>query len=128
MKVGVARLSLGIPGAETLKDRRRVTRSFRDRVRARGSVSIAELSPGEDPRLARFGVAVVAGDSAEADLLLSRVIEEARRLPDAVLLDVGTEVLAFGRSGEGLAARVLREEPQPGEAWPPAVDPRAGRR
>src|SRR5439155_15492856 len=43
MFVGVMKLSFHLPGARSLKDKRQVVRSFRDRVRARLDVSIAEV-------------------------------------------------------------------------------------
>ena len=44
MFVGVLRLTFHVPHARSLKDKRSVVRSFRDRVRARFDVSIAEVA------------------------------------------------------------------------------------
>ncbi|MFM2077254.1 MAG: hypothetical protein RJA49_1144, partial [Actinomycetota bacterium] len=43
MFVGVARIVLQIPGARSLKDRRRVVTGLKDRTRATLPVSIAEI-------------------------------------------------------------------------------------
>ena len=43
MHVGVMRLVLEIPGARSLKDKRQVVRSFKERVKSRLGVSIAEV-------------------------------------------------------------------------------------
>jgi uncharacterized protein YlxP (DUF503 family) len=99
MFVGVTRIVLSIPGARSLKDKRSVVRAFRDRARARLSVSIAEV--GELDRLqgAIFGAAVVARDSAHCSSLLSEVERMARGLREALLTDVSTEIIAFGNGG-----------------------------
>ncbi len=96
MFVGVSRLSFHIPGARSLKDKRQVVRSFRDRVRARLDVSIAEVAHQDLHQRATFGVAVVSGDSAVCDELLARVGSLATDVRDAVLLDRSTEILNVG--------------------------------
>ncbi|MCC6216203.1 MAG: DUF503 domain-containing protein [Polyangiaceae bacterium] len=142
MFVGVARIVLQLPGARTLKDRRQVVRSFKERVRARGAVSIAEVGDLERPGAATLGVAAVAADSAAAHRLLATVVELARTLPDAVLADVATEVASRGQGGAGLAsdlgrgrggsargAPAARDEAPPADAeWPPAVESRVATR
>jgi uncharacterized protein YlxP (DUF503 family) len=100
--VGVARIVVQIPGARSLKDRRVVVRSFKDRVRARLRISVAEVGDAERWQLATFGVAVVSPDRAKCEELLGAAVSVARSLPDAVVADVRTEVLSFGRGGEGI--------------------------
>jgi uncharacterized protein YlxP (DUF503 family) len=102
MFVGVARLVLQIPGARSLKDRRRVVKSFKDRVRARLPVSVAEVGDVERYQLATLGVAVVSGDSDRCREVLSRIRSLADQVGDAVLADVRTEVLSFGSGGQGI--------------------------
>ena len=96
MFVGVSRLSFHIPGARSLKDKRQVVRSFRDRVRARLDVSIAEVEHQDLHQRATFGVAVVSSDAAVCDELLWRVGSMAGDVKDAVLLDRTTEILTMG--------------------------------
>ena len=58
MHVGVLRISLHIPHARSLKEKRSVVRRFRDRVRARFEVSIAEVDAQDLLQRAVFGVSV----------------------------------------------------------------------
>jgi hypothetical protein len=102
MFVGVARLVLQIPGARSLKDRRRVVKAFKDRVRARLPVSVAEVGDVERHQVATLGVAVVSGDSDRCREVLSRVRSLADQVGDAVLADVRTEVVSFGAGGQGI--------------------------
>lgn len=102
MVVGVLRLSLSIPGARSLKDRRRVVHAFRDRVRARLSASVAEVGDLDNHRVATLGVCAVARDAGHVTELLEGVIRMASGLRDAVLADVRREMIPFGETGEGV--------------------------
>jgi uncharacterized protein len=106
MFVGVMRLVLNVPGARSLKDRRRVVHAFRDRVRARISVSIAEVGDLERYQVAALGVAVVARDSAHCSELMAEVAKEARGLRDAMLLELATEVVPYGDGGKSVRGGV----------------------
>ncbi len=96
MFVGVLRLTFHIPHARSLKDKRRVVLSFRDRVRSRFDVSIAEVGAQDLHQRAVFGVSVVSGDAAVCDSILERVARAAETVGDAVLTDRATEVLTIG--------------------------------
>src|SRR5258707_348131 len=102
MHVGVMRLVLEIPGARSLKDKRQVVRSFKERVKSRLSVSIAEVGHLDKLQLATFGVAVVYGDAAMCEELLGRVTSMAGSLPDAILADRASEMIPFGEGGTGV--------------------------
>lgn len=102
MFVGVLRLVLQIPGARSLKDRRRVVRSFKDRVQSRLRLSVAEVGALDEHQRAIIGVACVSGDAARVDELLSSAASMAGTLRDAVLLDRATEIIPFGREGGGV--------------------------
>lgn len=102
MFVGVMRLGLMLPGARSLKDKRRVVLSFKERVQARMRVSIAEVGGLDHPRHATLGVAVVSNDAAVCDSVLADVAAMANNLPDAVLADRATEIVPFGEGGTGV--------------------------
>ena len=102
MFVGVARIVVQIPGAHSLKDRRTVVRSFKDRVRARLKVSVAEIGDPERWQIATFGVAVVSSDRGRCEELVASAVSVARSLANAVVADVRTETLSFGHGGENI--------------------------
>lgn len=102
MFVGVMRLGLMIPGARSLKDKRRVVLSFKERVQGRLRVSIAEVGALDHPRHATLGIAVVSNDAAMCDSVLADVGAMANNLPDAVLADRATEIIPFGAGGTGV--------------------------
>jgi uncharacterized protein YlxP (DUF503 family) len=110
MFVGVLRLTLHIPGSRSLKERRRVVRSFKDRAQARLRASVAEVGALEDHQRAVLGVAVVANEAARVDEILAVAANMASTLRDAVLVDRATEIIPFGEDGRGVG------EGQPGGA------------
>jgi len=96
MHVGVLKLTFHIPHARSLKDKRSVVRKFRDRVRAKFDVSIAEVAAQDLHQRAVFGVAVVSSDAAVCDSVLEQVARAAETQEEAVLTDRATEVIAMG--------------------------------
>lgn len=75
-------LTLHLPGAQSLKEKRAVVRSLVARLRARLELSAAEVGQQDRVQHAQVGFAVVSGDLATA----RRVADEARRFADAELL------------------------------------------
>jgi len=126
MFVGVARLVVSIPGAQSLKDRRRVVKSLKDRIRAKMPVSIAEIGDLERYQVATLGVAVVSNDSGRCSEVLSAVTRMARGARDAVLADVGTEIMTLGDGGKGVRGGIEqalgRLADEPGAAWKDEAD------
>ncbi len=120
MFVGVQRVVLQIPGARSLKDRRQVVKSFKERVQARLRISVAEVGDLDNPRVATVAMAVVANEASFCDEVLARAASMASTLPDAVLADRATEIIPFGRAGHGLQGgieqlRLDDDEPGPGD-------------
>src|ERR1019366_3416655 len=97
MFVGVLRLTFHIPHARSLKDKRRVVLKFRDRIRARFDVSIAEVDAQDLHQRAVFGVAGVSGDASLCDSVLEQVARAAETAEDAVLTDRSTEFVTIGQ-------------------------------
>jgi len=96
MFVGVLRLTFHIPAARSLKEKRAVVRKFRDRVRARFDVSVAEVGAQDLHQRAVFGVSVVSGEASICDSVMEQVSREAETQPEAVLTDRETEVITVG--------------------------------
>src|SRR5258706_16132079 len=103
MYVGVAGLVLQIPGARSLKDRRSVVKSYKDRLKSRLSVSVAEVGDVEAWQVATLGVAVTSKDRSRCEEVLSQAASMARSLSEAWLADLRTEVISFGPGGDRIA-------------------------
>jgi len=79
---------LSLPGCSSLKEKRMVVRSLKDRIRPRFNVSIAETDLQDVVRRAEITVALVADGRSRADSVLDRIdayIErDGRALPVGV--------------------------------------------
>jgi hypothetical protein len=78
MFVGVLTLTLAIPEAMSLKDKRRAIRSLKDRLAGKHNVSVAEVDDLDEHRSAVIGVAMVANDRRFVDGCLSKIVDEVR--------------------------------------------------
>src|SRR3954449_9806422 len=125
MFVGVARIVLQIPGARSLKDRRRVVKGLKDRTRAKLPVSIAEIGDLERWQVATLGVSVVSNDSARCSEVLSHVASLAGAARDALVADVATEIVSFGDGGAGIRGGIEQALDR-GAFADPSFEPGAG--
>lgn len=74
MFVGILRLDLLVPGSDSLKDKRRVTRSLIERLRRRFGVSAAEVDGQGLWQRAIVGTCFVSGEQAEVQKALDGMI------------------------------------------------------
>jgi uncharacterized protein YlxP (DUF503 family) len=111
------RLVLEVPGARSLKDKRQVVRSFKERVKSRLSISIAEIGDLDKLQIARFGVAVVSEEASVCEELLGRVTSLASTLPDAIVADRAVEIIPFGEAGRGLRGGIEQTDLHTAPEW-----------
>jgi uncharacterized protein YlxP (DUF503 family) len=102
MVIGILQFELLIHDAESLKDKRRVLSSLKDRLRRENQVSVAEVGNADDMKRAVVGVAVVSRDGAHAAEVLDHVTEKVRDLRECELGDCTRELL-HGRSAADVA-------------------------
>ncbi len=75
MVVGILKVSLYMEGARSLKDKRRVVRSVKDRVKSKFNVSIAEVGSLDNHQTAQLGICVVSTECAHADSQLNKTLD-----------------------------------------------------
>lgn len=92
MIVGTLRVRLLIREARTLKDKRQVVKSIKDRLRNGFNVSVAEVAALDNRQLAELGLAMVANEAHPIKLALGQIVEALRSHPIAELLDYELEV------------------------------------
>jgi len=93
MVVGILEMRLVIREATSLKDKRRVVKSLRERIRNKFNVSASEVDALDRRQTAVLGVAIVTNDGPFADRVLAKVVDLVRRTGGAELIDYETEVL-----------------------------------
>ncbi len=93
MIIGVLTVDIGIDGAFSLKEKRMVLRSIRDRVRHKFNVSLAEVDGHDVWNYSRLGVAVVTNQQKHANQVLSKVAELLETIRGCTVEDVDIEFL-----------------------------------
>jgi uncharacterized protein YlxP (DUF503 family) len=93
MTIGVLQLELSIPDAMSLKDKRRVVKSIKDRIAHHHNVSIAEVGALDEHRRSIIGMAMVANDRSYVEGALSKLVDFVRMVPQASLVDYQIELL-----------------------------------
>jgi uncharacterized protein YlxP (DUF503 family) len=92
MIVGTLRVRLLLREARSLKDKRQVVKSIKDRLRNHFNVSVAEIEALDNRRLAVLGLAMVSNEAHHVKCALGQIVEALRRHPIAELLDHETDV------------------------------------
>jgi uncharacterized protein YlxP (DUF503 family) len=80
MPVGVLTLEIQLPYARSLKDKRSVVHSLRDRLRARFNVAVAELDHQDVWQRATVGVASVSNSQPLLESLFRQVLAESEKV------------------------------------------------
>jgi hypothetical protein len=91
--VGLLHLKLNIAQADSLKDKRRIVKGFKDRVRHGHNVSIAEVEMLDAHRWSVLAVAMVGNDRQYIEGALQTVVDAAQRHRDMILADWQVEWL-----------------------------------
>jgi uncharacterized protein YlxP (DUF503 family) len=94
MVIGVLQVELIIGDAHSLKDKRRVVQSVKDRLHREHQVAVAEVDRQEAHRVAVLGVAAVSNSPAHAQGLLDRIVDQLRANGRFVVNDHAVEVLS----------------------------------
>jgi uncharacterized protein YlxP (DUF503 family) len=93
MTIGVLQLELSIGDAMSLKDKRRVILSLKDRIAHGHNVSIAEVGALDEHRRSILGLAMVSNDRRYVEGALSKLVDFVRTVPNVVLVDYQVEFL-----------------------------------
>ncbi len=79
MRVATLEIDFRIPGADSLKAKRKVVASLKDRIRARFPVAVAETGSQDLHARAQLGVAAVGGEAGPVE----RALDEIQRLVES---------------------------------------------
>ena len=95
MPIAFLTLELRIESAHSLKDRRQVLRSVKDRLRAKFNISVAELDPDDAWQRATIGVAAISHSRDYLDGLMKNVEREATKVANNAGADVTDSFVDF---------------------------------
>ncbi len=91
--VGLLSIEIHVPGARSLKDKRTVLRSVKDRLR-RLNVSVAEVDHQNLWQRCRLGIAAVGDTQTGVERSLEAVVEEIERHDPGLIVATDLEWLA----------------------------------
>lgn len=93
MTIGVLQLDFMVPGAQSLKDKRRAVKSVIAQMRARFNCSVAETDHNDLWQRARVTVCVVSNESRHANTMLNEIAKFASNHAAALLVNYEIEML-----------------------------------
>jgi uncharacterized protein YlxP (DUF503 family) len=93
MHVGILQIEIAITDAMSLKDKRRVVLSLKDRIAHGHNVSIAEVGALDEHRRSIIGMAMVSNDRAYVEGGLSKLVDFVKMIPQVSLIDYKIELL-----------------------------------
>jgi uncharacterized protein len=97
MVVGVCRINLELPEADSLKAKRSVVRRLLGRVRSRFNVAAAEVAQLDEHHRATLGFAVISNDNRHANSMLDKITDFCERAALAEISSVHVELIPMGQ-------------------------------
>ena len=93
MVIGLLELHISIPEAHSLKEKRMVVRSLKDRIMKRMNVSVAEVGRQDAWQFGELAFVTVAGTREIVDKRLSGLTRTLQSDPRYVIIDLRTQIL-----------------------------------
>ncbi len=87
MIIGTLKVRFLLREARTLKDKRQVVKSIKDKLQNSFNVSVVEVDSLDDPRIGVLGFAMVGNEAHPLKIALGRIVEALRVHPVAELVD-----------------------------------------
>ena len=91
--IGVLLIQLYIPSAQSLKDKRMVLKSLKDKVRLKFNVSISELDRDDKWQAASLGISMIGNDKRYMDGCLQNILSYIERMNGAEITEQHMEFL-----------------------------------
>jgi len=89
--VGILSVTIDIPGADSLKDKRQVLKSLLEHLRQKFGVSAAEVAENDSWRRAVLGVACVSNDVKSANRVLDKAADYVESNPEVSVVSIELE-------------------------------------
>jgi uncharacterized protein YlxP (DUF503 family) len=93
MTVGLLTLELHIPQAQSLKDKRQIVRSLKDKLRGHFNVAVSELEYHDTWQRSVVGIVTLSNEQQHVEESLQKVLAEADRILGPVLISHAVEMI-----------------------------------
>ena len=96
MKIGCCSIKFALHGVRSLKEKRRVMRTVRDRVKNKFNISVAEVGDQDIHGALHIGVAAVGSDARYLEGLMTQTVNFIEQMHLADMVDHQIEVIHLG--------------------------------
>lgn len=93
MIIAVLNLTLRIPGNDSLKGKRRVLKSLKDRLRNVFNIAISEIGYLDHWTLSEIGIASIGKDRSRVESIISKTIEFVRLERNIEVIDEKVQII-----------------------------------
>lgn len=93
MVVGILQVELTVAWSQSLKDKRRVVSSLKDRLHREHQIAVAEVGALDNRRAAILGMTVASNSVPHCQHMLDGILNKIRATRDCVLSDHRLEIL-----------------------------------
>lgn len=93
MIIGVCRTTIHIPGSVTLKDKRSVVKSLKDKIKHRFNASVAEVDDEELWQKATLGIACVSNEKGRVSDTISAILRLIENNGEIFVVDTEIDFL-----------------------------------
>ena len=93
MVIGILQVELRIDDSRSLKDKRRIVRSVKDRLHREHMVSVAEVDLQDNHTTAVLGIALVSNEVKRTQSVLDSIIEKMKQGRGYYMSDHSVEIL-----------------------------------
>lgn len=94
LHIGILQFTLEIPYAVSLKDKRSVVKSLKDRLRRSYNVSISEIEDLDEHTVATLGAVVAGSDSSHVNSTMDHLVNDLQDWRDGSLVDHQLEIIS----------------------------------
>jgi len=84
---------LSLPGCSSLKQKRSVVRSLRDRLRGKFNVSVAEVGSNDKWQIGELGIATVGNEAQFVNSVMTKVEDFLETFPSIRVIEADLEIL-----------------------------------
>ena len=93
MMIGTLQIHLYLPDSHSLKSKRQVISSIKDKLRRKFNISISEIDRLDSKKEAILGVCCVSNSRQYLDTVLSKIMQGVECFPNVQLVDYKSEIL-----------------------------------
>jgi len=93
MVVGILSIKVVMRSSRSLKDKRRIIKSLKDRIRNKFNVSVSEIEDQDNHKCSKIGVAMMGTDRQYVNSRLSSIMGFFRFFPQIELVDYELDLI-----------------------------------